>query len=78
VLTILSVAAFRGLLDLIFHRFIAQYSRDDTAVFLLCGATKSCKISEGNATVARGTVLRREALELAMYTSSTTTRSRTC
>ena len=46
----------------------AQYSGDDTAVFLLCGAAKSCKIGEGNATVARGTVLRREALELAMYT----------
>jgi hypothetical protein len=46
----------------------AQYGADDTAVFLLCGAAKSCKISEGKATVARGTVLRREALELAMYT----------
>jgi hypothetical protein len=46
----------------------AQYGGDDTAVFLLCGAAKACKISEGNATVARGTVLRREALELAMYT----------
>ena len=29
---------------------------------------KSCKISEGKASVARGTVLRREALELALYT----------
>jgi hypothetical protein len=46
----------------------AQYGGDDTAVFLFCGATKTCKISEGNATVARGTVLRREALELALYT----------
>ena len=46
----------------------AQYSVDDTAVFLLCGGAKACKIGEGNATVARGTVLRREALELAMYT----------
>ena len=46
----------------------AQYGGEDTAVFLLCGTTKSCKISEGNATVARGTVLRREALELALYT----------
>ena len=46
----------------------AQYGGDDTAVFLLCGAAKSCKINEGKGTVARGTVLRREALELAMYT----------
>ena len=46
----------------------AQYSGDDTAVFLLCGGSKACKIGEGKATVARGTVLRREALELAMYT----------
>jgi hypothetical protein len=46
----------------------AQYGGDDTAVFLLCGATKTCKIGEGQATIARGTVLRREALELALYT----------
>jgi len=46
----------------------AQYSGDDTAVFLLCGGRKACKIGEGEATVARGTVLRREALELALYT----------
>jgi hypothetical protein len=46
----------------------AQYGGDDTAVFLLCGATKACKINEGKANVARGTVLRREALELALYT----------
>lgn len=46
----------------------AQYGGDDTAVFLFCGATKTCKIGEGKATVARGTVLRREALELALYT----------
>ena len=46
----------------------ARYTGDDTAVFLLCGATKSCKITEGKANIARGTVLRREALELALYT----------
>jgi hypothetical protein len=46
----------------------AEYGRDDTAVFLFCGSPKSCKITEGSPTVARGTVLRREALELALYT----------
>jgi len=45
-----------------------QYGRDDTAVYLFCGSPKTCKISEGSPTVARGTVLRREALELALYT----------
>ena len=45
-----------------------QYGRDDTAVFLFCGSPKTCKINEGSPTVARGTVLRREALELALYT----------
>ena len=44
------------------------YGRDDTAVYILCGNTKSCAIPEGQPTVARGTVLRREALELALYT----------
>jgi len=44
-----------------------QYNRDDTAVYLFCGDSKTCKIN-GTPTVARGTVLRREALELALYT----------
>ena len=44
-----------------------QYGRDDTAVFLFCGGSKACKI-DGTPTIARGTVLRREALELALYT----------
>jgi hypothetical protein len=44
------------------------YGRDDTAVYILCGNTKTCAIGEGEQSVARGTVLRREALELALYT----------
>jgi hypothetical protein len=44
------------------------YGRDDTAVYILCGNTKTCAIPEGTPSVARGTVLRREALELALYT----------
>src|ERR1700741_5630178 len=45
-----------------------QYGNSDTVVFALCGSTKSCAIGEGRPSVARGDVLRREALELALYT----------
>jgi hypothetical protein len=46
-----------------------QYNADDTAVYILCGMTpNTCAINEGSPSVARGTVLRREALELALYT----------
>ncbi len=42
---------------------------NETAMYILCGdAKKKCAIREGKATVARGEVLRREALELALYT----------
>jgi hypothetical protein len=39
-----------------------------TLMFSLCGAGKKCSIKEGKPSVARGAVLRREALELALYT----------
>jgi hypothetical protein len=39
-----------------------------TLMFNLCGAGKKCSIKEGKPSVARGAVLRREALELALYT----------
>jgi hypothetical protein len=45
-----------------------QYAESDTAFYVLCGATKTCSIPEGTPSRARGTVLRREALELALYT----------
>jgi len=45
-----------------------QYKESETAFFILCGASKNCAIPEGQPTQARGTVLRREALELALYT----------
>jgi hypothetical protein len=45
-----------------------QYNRNDTAMYVLCGATENCSIPEGRPSRARGTVLRREALELALYT----------
>jgi hypothetical protein len=45
-----------------------QYTKNDTAMFILCGTSKNCALSEGDPSTARGTVLRREALELALYT----------
>lgn len=39
-----------------------------TLMFSLCGAGDKCSIKEGKPSVARGAVLRREALELALYT----------
>jgi hypothetical protein len=47
-----------------------SFDPKSTAVFILCGDNTAtpCAISQGPPTVARGTVLRREALELALYT----------
>lgn len=44
------------------------YEKDKSVVFILCGTGKNCKIAEGEPSTTRGTVLRREALELALYT----------
>jgi hypothetical protein len=41
---------------------------DDTAAYVLCGLGEGCAIREGRATDERGRLLRREALELALYT----------
>jgi hypothetical protein len=49
---------------------LADFERFDeskSAIFLLCGLGGNCKIS-GQPTAARGAVIRREALELALYT----------
>jgi hypothetical protein len=45
-----------------------SFEPENTAVFILCGDNPSCAITQGAPTIARGTVLRREALELALYT----------
>ena len=46
-----------------------SFKPENTAVFILCGDNpQTCAITEGKPSVARGTVLRREALELALYT----------
>ena len=46
----------------------ATYERSSTAIYLLCGYGAHCAVTPGKQTIARGTVLRREALELALYT----------
>ena len=43
------------------------YDPRKSLMYVLCGPGKGCKITEGKPSVARGTVLRREALELALY-----------
>ena len=47
---------------------ISAVNAAGTVMYQLCGLGKSCSIPQGKATVARGTLLRREALELALYT----------
>ena len=39
----------------------------NTVMYTLCGLGTSCSIAEGKPTIARGQLLRREALELALY-----------
>jgi hypothetical protein len=40
----------------------------ETMMYVLCGDGPKCAINEGTPSLARGAVLRREALELALYT----------
>jgi hypothetical protein len=46
---------------------LAVVDSQKTAMYILCGDGPRCSIKEGKASVARGAVLRREALELALY-----------
>jgi hypothetical protein len=47
---------------------ISILGADKTEMFILCGLGSQCSISKGKPTTARGRVLRRESLELALYT----------
>jgi hypothetical protein len=47
---------------------IEQVSQGDTMTFSLCGLGTSCAIATGKPSVQRGTLVRREILELALYT----------
>lgn len=40
----------------------------ESVMYILCGLGDSCSIPEGDPTIERGALLRREALELALYT----------
>jgi hypothetical protein len=44
------------------------FDGSSTLMYILCGDGKQCAIREGKPSVARAAVLRREALELALYT----------
>ena len=46
---------------------IDTVNANGTVMFTLCGLGTACSIKEGKATVPRGQLLRREALELALY-----------
>ena len=46
---------------------ITTVNAGNTVMYTLCGLGTSCSIAEGKPTVARGELLRREALELALY-----------
>jgi hypothetical protein len=47
---------------------IASVSSSDTYTFSLCGLGQACSIATGKPSVQRGTLVRREILELALYT----------
>jgi hypothetical protein len=47
---------------------IAIYTTDKTEDYTLCGLGSHCSIATGTATPARGRLVRREALEVALYT----------
>jgi len=46
---------------------VSTVNANGTVMYTLCGLGSSCSIPEGKPTVARGQLLRREALELALY-----------
>ena len=47
---------------------IVQVSSSNSIMYSLCGLGSSCAIATGKPTVERGTLVRREILELALYT----------
>jgi hypothetical protein len=47
---------------------IAIFDTSKSEMYILCGLGRQCAISKGKASTERGRVLRRESLELALYT----------
>ena len=60
--------AVRGPKGKILPDQIMQVSTDNTFTFSLCGLGQSCSIATGKASVERAVLVRREILELALYT----------
>jgi hypothetical protein len=60
--------AVRGPKGKISQDNVVQVGSSDTYTFSLCGLGQSCSIATGKATVERATLVRREILELALYT----------
>ena len=58
----------RGPQGKVLHDQISRVSGDDTYTFSLCGLGQACSIATGKPSVQRGTLVRREILELALYT----------
>jgi hypothetical protein len=59
----IAVRGAKGKIDKIF-----QVSSSNSLMYSLCGLGASCSIATGTPSVARGTLVRREILELALYT----------
>jgi hypothetical protein len=47
---------------------VSEVSPTDTVMYSLCGLGRQCAIATGKPSVARGVLVRREILELALYT----------
>jgi hypothetical protein len=60
--------AVRGPKGKILPDQIVQTSNDNTMTFSLCGLGQACAIATGKPSVERATLVRREILELALYT----------
>jgi len=60
--------ALRGPKGKVIPDSVVQVSSGDTLTFMLCGLGTSCSIATGKPSVQRGTLVRREILELALYT----------
>jgi hypothetical protein len=59
----IAVRGAKGVVDQIF-----PVDSSNSLMYSLCGLGSSCSISSGTPSVARGTLVRREILELALYT----------
>jgi len=47
---------------------VSLFDDNNSLMFVLCGGGQACSIAKGKATIERGRLVRRETLELALYT----------